>query len=78
MMYPFPPRTWIASRATCVAVSAENRIAAAHSRARSPLELQPPETERGDAAAVADADDEDGDEAAPEPSFFASAFAAAE
>ncbi len=47
-MYPFPPSTCSASRATCVAVSAENRIAAAHSRARSPFELQPPETESGD------------------------------
>ena len=45
-MEPFPPSTCSASRATCVAVSAEKRIAAAHSRARSPFELQPPETER--------------------------------
>ena len=47
-MYPFPPSPCSASRATCVAVSAEKRIAAAHSRARSPFELQPPETESGD------------------------------
>lgn len=47
-MYPFPPRTCSASRATCVAVSAEKRIAAAHSLARSPFELQPPETGGGD------------------------------
>ena len=48
LMYPFPPSTCSASRATCVAVSAEKRIAAAHSRARSPLERQPPEMESDD------------------------------
>ena len=65
-MYPFPPSTWIASRATAVAVSAEKRIAAAHSRARSPFEPQPPETERAEPSLSFEL-----------PSFFASALAAA-
>ena len=54
-----------------MAVSAEKRIAAAHSRALSPFERQPPATERGDEEEAAPPEEESS-------SFFASAFAAAE